>query len=262
MAGFDEATRRSNSITGRSLRIGHIADPHIGALSFQNFKGAIDSLQLLADVIVVSGDITANGQVKDFQKFVTAFEGVKIPYIIVAGNHDVMIRGYDNWNQVMGSTENFIDVRNYRIIGFDTLNINWKFLDQVLTTTSELGKIPIMVGHFPIFPRINKATPKFMSEKEHLIERFKQFKVPIYIFGHEHADYLEYDSITFYSTTQIPPNFQLVFMEDRELKEVLRGKMTPMKIKVLDKKVVQVKDETEGFWNSLLSGMKNLIGRK
>jgi Icc-related predicted phosphoesterase len=220
------------STFAETLVIGHITDPHIGLYSFKNLKNAVDSLQVLADVIVVTGDITGNGRMKDYLKFMTVFEGTKTPYLIVPGNHDVMIKGNSIWNQVFGSTESYVDIGIYRIIGINSLSINWNFLDQALNT----NQISIVVGHFPIFPRFQKTTKKYMTEKEGLVERFNKFEVPIYIHGHEHTDYLEYDQYpeTYYLSSKIPPNFQLIYMENREVKEILSGKMSIMEPKTID----------------------------
>lgn len=219
-----------------NLVIGHITDLHFKAssiASFENLNDAVGGIKNLVDVIAVTGDLASSGQVKDLQKIMTVFEGM-VPYIIVPGNHDMA--GIDNYNKIVGPSESYLDVRkNYRIIGFNSLAINWNFLDQALSSASAAGRIPIVMGHFPIFPHRSEAENRKYSleQREGLRERFKHFKVPIYICGHEHTDYLEYDEYTetYYLIGKVPPNFRLIFLEGREVKEIITGKA--MKAKIL-----------------------------
>lgn len=208
------------SAFSETLVIGHVTDSHIGAFSFQHFANVVNDLSYISDVIVVTGDCSADGQKKNLIKFLSVFEEIEIPYLIIPGNHDRISRREANWNEVIGPTESYIDIgESYRIIGINSERINWGFLDNALKTE----RTCIVVGHFPI--SINA------KDEEALMSRFKYYRVPIYISGHKHSDYLEYDDGVYYLVGNIPPTFRLIILEDGKVKEIISGKMTIMKQK-------------------------------
>ncbi len=230
------------------LVIGHVTDSHIGTASFQRFVDALSGASQLSDVFVVSGDCTNNGAEKQLEKFMTAFEGLETPYLLIPGNHDV-IKGETNWNKVVGPSESYLDIGNFRIIGFNSLDINWAFLAQALSSAASAGKISILVGHFPIFDhRGDTANRKYsVEQRERLREMFKYYQVPIYISGHEHADYLELDQETgtYYLGGKAPPYFRLIFLEDREVKAIVSGKLSNMKAKIIPLKKEKTPQEIQ-----------------
>lgn len=218
------------------LIIGHVTDSHVGTANFQSFLEALSGASQLSDVVVVSGDCATSGAEKDLKKFMTVFEGIGMPYLVVPGNHDLSNKKYGEsiWNRIVGPSEVYVDIdSSYRIIGINSLDINWVFLDQALNT----DRICIVIGHFPIFPhRSETKNRKYSAEEwETLRARFKYFKVPLYICGHEHANILEFDQEigTYYLGGKMPPTFQLIFMEDREVKGVVSGKISTLKVKIL-----------------------------
>jgi predicted phosphodiesterase len=103
-----------------------LTDPHIE-------KGNAHGLEKLKDVIkgdtgdkvsfvVITGDITQNGRLKDVQKFIEIAGTLGVPCYPVIGNHDIYFDNFSNWRELIGSTRYRIDHSNTTLFILDSAN--------------------------------------------------------------------------------------------------------------------------------------------
>ncbi len=163
------------------LVIGHITDAHIGAtwLYSQRLPVVLDVISQQAQVMLDTGDCTQNGTVPETVEYVQLVSGsISIPWRAVAGNHDTP------WvfEQYVGSLQWSWDIGDYRLIGINAEAVDYTALDEALT----LEKTCIVIGHYPLV----WYTP---ADQRALRQRFKAYRVPIYLAGHSHIDSIETD---------------------------------------------------------------------
>ena len=156
-----------------SLVVAHITDPHIGnnVKYNQRFSSILWMAEKEADIIFLTGDLT-NGPKKSeamMQDFLDRIKDIKVPIILLRGNHDdpAVFTG------MIGAVDSVNDIGNYRIIGIDTLNINFDWLEQWMVN----DKIMIILGHYPL------KTIKGINASR-LQELFLRFNVIAYFSGH------------------------------------------------------------------------------
>ena len=122
------------------MLIAQITDFHVGRV-INTDAGSIDlydrllaavehinKLFTLPDLVVVTGDISNHGNVDDYLRTKAALEQLKMPYLIVPGNHDHRgrIRDIFSDHDYLQSDGEFlhycIDEFPLRLISLDTLN--------------------------------------------------------------------------------------------------------------------------------------------
>ena len=72
------------------MRLVHISDLHFGAVS-PDMPAFLRDAVIAAEpeVVVVSGDLTQNGRVREFEEARTFLDSIPLPQLVVPGNHDV-----------------------------------------------------------------------------------------------------------------------------------------------------------------------------
>ncbi|MDI7253083.1 MAG: metallophosphoesterase, partial [Actinomycetota bacterium] len=92
--------------TERRFTIAQISDLHCGDLRFDprlmdNCIRAVNAVQ--PDLVVVAGDLTANGYREEFEEAREYISTIECPRkIIIAGNHDCRNVGYLHFEELMG----------------------------------------------------------------------------------------------------------------------------------------------------------------
>lgn len=111
-----------------------------------------------------------------------------IPWQAVIGNHDTQYAPHI-FPTYIGPLEWVWDVGGYRLIGINSMAINYTALDQALTNE----KLCIVFGHFPL-------NDYNIENQSKLRQRFQVYYVLLYVEGHEHVDSWEVDP---YSGTRL-----------------------------------------------------------
>jgi len=167
-----------------TLIIGHITDSHMreGPGFSETFVNVIRTIGSQAQVLVDSGDCTEDGNAAQSIHYYDLINGnAYVPWRAVPGNHDTP----DTFVRYIGPLQWSLDIGNYRLIGIEAESIDYAALDQALT----LDKTCVIIGHFPldVYP---------WADQEKLRERFRNFRVPIYLAGHTHEDSYSIDLST------------------------------------------------------------------
>jgi len=157
-----------------TLVIGHITDSHIRASPGipEGFVQVVLDINSQAQVLIDTGDCADNGTLEDTLRYRDLLVGnVAIPWHAVAGNHDTPAI----FSQYIGPLEWWQDIGNYRLIGINAEAIDFAALDRALT----FQKPCIVFGHYPM-------DWYSADDQSRLRERFKAYRVPIYVSGHAH----------------------------------------------------------------------------
>jgi len=70
------------------IRIAAVGDVHAQTGNVQMLKAGFANIHTKADVLAIAGDLTAHGLAKEAGELAFALKDVKIPIIVVLGNHD------------------------------------------------------------------------------------------------------------------------------------------------------------------------------
>ena len=105
------------------VTIAHISDPHVGSPMFvpNLMHRVIDELNEMApDVVVVSGDLTADGFRPEYKAWLAYAERIEAPLLTVPGNHDSRNVGYLHFEELIGPRMWTHDIGDVRIVGVDS----------------------------------------------------------------------------------------------------------------------------------------------
>jgi hypothetical protein len=164
-----------------TLIIGQVTDSHIGAgiNNAERLRSAILAINTEAQVLVDSGDCTEHGTEQEMIDYANTVNGnAIIPWRALAGNHDALWA----FERYVGPLQWSLDLAGYRLIGINALSIDYSALDMALTTE----KPCVVVGHFPL----SWLPP---ADQILLQQRFRTYRVLLYISGHTHIANTETD---------------------------------------------------------------------
>ena len=85
--------------------IAHISDLHVSASDFDEavFMQAVEEInQLKPDMIVLTGDITNTGYLKEYEQATRYLGMFEAPLFAVPGNHDSRNLGYQTFEEIIG----------------------------------------------------------------------------------------------------------------------------------------------------------------
>jgi 3',5'-cyclic AMP phosphodiesterase CpdA len=163
---------------------------------------------LKPDLVVISGDLTQEASVAEFQeaqRFLKKLESEKIPYFVIPGNHDIApvyrpigrIRSaYKNYHDhISPETEQFYHDGELAIASINTVKrthpvngrVDTKRVKQVHEWFEKHPEaIKIVVTHHPLRRNHNRSNrrPCWRGEKAHL--SLESAEVDIYLSGHHH----------------------------------------------------------------------------
>ncbi|GMO25106.1 MAG: hypothetical protein Pg6A_12340 [Termitinemataceae bacterium] len=166
---FLSAADRSPSSFGDNYSFIVISDTHIS-------NGDAHGLEKLKDVIsgdikfvVITGDITNNGQRQDVRKFIEIAESLGVPCFPVAGNHDIYFGNWQVWKELIGSTCYRIDGGSARLLILDSANayfgaeqLDW--LENELKSAA--GQRVFVFSHVNLFVESPVDMQQFTSTRE------------------------------------------------------------------------------------------------
>jgi Icc-related predicted phosphoesterase len=84
-----------------SMRIAATADLHFTPPRYSAFHDQLNRVRDEADVFVVAGDLTNFGQPEEMESLLNAFVRVRVPVIVVLGNHDYECEKQDELIRMM-----------------------------------------------------------------------------------------------------------------------------------------------------------------
>lgn len=187
-----------DSSANKPFKVALISDTHY---HFNNLADAIADINRKEEYafIIVTGDITENGLLKEFELFHSIMSASKIPYVAVIGNHDHLSNGATIYRQIYGPLNYSFVFGNTKFIAWD--NTTWEsnqeadiqWLKDALEETirQEINSKPyhhtIMLAHIP------PADGQMASTRELFLDLLTQNKVALSVHGHKHE--FSYDTL-------------------------------------------------------------------
>ena len=199
------------------MRFAHLSDLHLSQIPVEGVLPNADAIveDIVRDVcriresldfVVVSGDMTDDGDPASFQRFETLFETIGLPVFVVPGNHDGPAEYYRYRDASMqfadwDITNRVVDLSGLRLIGIDTCiesettgRIDAAALSLVQQEIVRQGSGPlIIVMHHPLFSpgmRDFDAVAR-LEGSDQMLEIVRRSGAPqIILAGHVHRPYL------------------------------------------------------------------------
>ena len=104
--------------------IAHISDLHVSKSDFDEdvFMRAVDEInQINPDMIILTGDITDNGYLKEYEQATKYLGMFEAPLFAVPGNHDARNLGYQTFEEIIGERSwKLTKDDNFTVIGLDS----------------------------------------------------------------------------------------------------------------------------------------------
>jgi len=79
---------KTESLEGRPIRLAAIGDLHLRTAIPRQISDALRSIDGSADLLVITGDLTENGKIPEFELASELLASVRMPKVAVLGNHD------------------------------------------------------------------------------------------------------------------------------------------------------------------------------
>lgn len=199
------------------MRFAHLSDLHLSQIPVagvlpnadaivENIVRDVCRIRECLDFVVVSGDMTDDGEPASFQRFETLFETIGLPVFIVPGNHDGPA-GYYRYRDASRQfaawdiTNRVVDLSGLRLIGIDTciegettgrIDAAAMRLVQQEVVRQDSGPLIIIMHHPPIPPGMRDFDAVALLEgSDEMHEIVRRAGAPqIILAGHVHRPYL------------------------------------------------------------------------
>jgi Icc-related predicted phosphoesterase len=204
------------------MRIGAIADIHVGLDHFYSLRKIIDVANDKADILVIAGDLTNTGDPAEAKQLVELLKPLKIPTVAVLGNHDydrelqdeisAILTG-ENIHVLEGSTFSYQDVFFAGTKGFAggfgkyqlgawgepvmktfvQESVNYMLKLEAAMRKTESDRIVVVTHYAPIEATvIGEPEPIYpFLGSSHLESPINNFKAKVAFHGHAHHGSLE-----------------------------------------------------------------------
>jgi len=182
------------------MRICHISDTHIGSSSHFNveiFNAFMDDIrQDDFDILLHSGDLTQSGSAEQYEKGKHFLKELKIPYVIIPGNHDARSGGLHLYKQHIGNpngtkvldeaviiyVDSSIPDSNNGRVGQQKFQLIKKSLEKYTQK-----KIKIVVIHHHVMPIPMAGRERnILANAGDLLDLFLKYDVDLVVSGHRH----------------------------------------------------------------------------
>ncbi|MEX0651204.1 MAG: metallophosphoesterase [Actinomycetota bacterium] len=183
------------------VTIAHISDPHVGSQFFvPNLMNRViaELNEMRPDVVVVSGDLTAEGYRQEYKNWVAYAERIQAPMLTVPGNHDSRNVGYLHFEDLIGPRMWSHDVEGVRIVGIDSsepdLNegkVGRVHYDWIRRQFEEPAQLKVFVLHHHLLPIPGTGRERStVMDAGDLLEVLIHAGVQVVLSGHKHVPYV------------------------------------------------------------------------
>lgn len=148
------------------------------------------------DFVILNGDISDFGLLKEMKTIANIYEQLRVPYISVIGNHDLIANGSAVYQRMFGELNFSFIYKKIKFICHDANSREYKFngkipdlnwLGKELNTDSDVEGI-VGVSHIP--PRSNDFDPNLKEPYENLLNSTPKFIVSLH--SHENTNDVYY----------------------------------------------------------------------
>ncbi|WP_040495279.1 metallophosphoesterase family protein [Fulvivirga imtechensis] len=159
------------------------------------------------DFVVHGGDISDFGLVQEFKWIHEIMSGLKVPYLTVIGNHDLLANGRKVYREMYGELDYTFEYGNYRFIMLNTNSREFNFngtvpdlmwLKQQLEDNTA-NKKTVVMSHIPPFD--GDFDPNLEQEYAQLLAEDPNVELSLHAHRHSFFDNEYYDDGTRYFVT-------------------------------------------------------------
>lgn len=185
----------------------HISDLHCnksryGKTGFQPEKlklCIIEINKIKPDVVVVTGDLTMFGFEDEFKNAKTYLSKIKTELLVIPGNHDSRLCGYDYYDKYFGYGNTSLELPGISLIGIDTTipdldegsvgrgKLRW-LVNEIKKMPSDNFKIVAMHHHLIPVPHTGRERST-ISDGGTVMEALIRAGVDLVLCGHKHTPY-------------------------------------------------------------------------
>lgn len=191
-----------------SFKIALISDSHY---HFNDLAEAVEDINKKGgyEFIIVAGDFTENGLLKEYELFHSIMSKADIPYLTVIGNHDHLSNGGAIYEQMFGARNYTFSFNNVRFVVWDN-NIwesekeaDYDWLKNALRNAieSDTGvETSDSISHVVALSHIPPFDGQLIEKRDQFHEILRDNQVKLSIHGHKHeyfAGELSGDGITY-----------------------------------------------------------------
>jgi 3',5'-cyclic-AMP phosphodiesterase len=173
--------------TPDTFKVALLADPHY---HFNDMDAAISKINRDSSIafIIVAGDLTENGLLKEFEIFYRMMSNARVPYLTVIGNHDHLSNGKVIYQQFYGPRNYSFTFKGVKFIMWDNVmwesneSPDWNWFRSELGSQGEnkLFRHTLPFSHIP--PSDGQLEDSANVFHRLLVEN----NIPISVHGHKH----------------------------------------------------------------------------
>ena len=161
--------------------------------SYKEIPGFIEKVNSIdnVDFVLVAGDITEFGSLKEMEGFVKRIKSMKVPVITVVGNHDLTGRGSDSYKHMFGELNFSFVYKGTKFICHDANSREYRYNGRVpdIGWLAEQLQPSKDVQHYIAFahvpPLSDDFDQKLVKSYEAQFEQTPGFLAALY--GHTHT---------------------------------------------------------------------------
>ncbi|WP_337873001.1 PQQ-binding-like beta-propeller repeat protein [Ignavibacterium sp.] len=184
------------SLFSQQIKFAWLTDNHIGyPTAEEDLKQSVNDINKIDDLkfIIVSGDITATGTLKELSLAKTILDKLKNPYFIIPGNHDTKWSesGCTDFIKLWGNDRFVFEIENFLFVGlhqgprmrmadgfFAPEDLRW--FDSIFISKSNSTKPMIFITHYPL--------DESVANWYEMTDRLKNLNTKIVLCGHGHKN--------------------------------------------------------------------------
>jgi outer membrane protein assembly factor BamB/Icc-related predicted phosphoesterase len=183
--------------TGKPFRFAFLSDTHIGSpdgKAEEDLRRTVADINQMSDIafVVITGDITELGTNEELKLAKQVFDGLKVPYYIIPGNHDSgwSESGGVMFKEVFGYDQFSFEYAGIRFLGCPSgpyvrmsdghiprSSLNW--IDKELSKV-QIAQPVIFLNHYPI--------DNGLDNWYEITNRFRRYNTWAILCGHGHAN--------------------------------------------------------------------------
>lgn len=202
---------------------------------FEIGKKAVNSLEPKADLIFISGDITWEGILPEYELAKERIQGFEGLTMLVPGNHDARHLGYQLFREFFGRLEFYKEMADLGIVGLDSSEPDgdeghigrdkYKWIEENLKNSK---KFKIIGLHHHLVPVPNSGREQnIINDAGGVLDLVLRNDVALILMGHRHVPYavrvhntLMVNAGTFSSTrtrAHLGNSFNVIDIQDKSI---------------------------------------------
>ncbi len=175
----------NNDESSEDITFAVLADSHYDYHELDNAIANINLRQEI-DFVIVNGDISEHGYLKEYELFHEEMKELKIPYLTTIGNHDYRSNGIDIYKEMYGEPNKSFTFNNNQFILFDDIfwesnrlpDMDW--LEKEVKNSKQYNNC-FVLAHIP--PNGDQFTDEMENNYKHLMDTCN---VELSVHGHTH----------------------------------------------------------------------------